>query len=409
MQSSRSPGPSRSGGAGSPPAATLALAFAAGIAASDAWLLRPTPCWLGGLLLLAALPLARLLRSGRGLPAAARTPLLVGAALLAGAAALGFELEEAARIPPGRALEGVIGARVKAVEPRRGGRRLLLDEVGSRDGALPPLPRKIELFAEDGWGGGGGALARLVGGERVRLRVRLRAPRGRSNPGSPERELALARRGIGGRGAPVHPALAVVELGDADARPGSAGGALARLRSRVARELHAAGPGGSLLASLALGDRSGIDPPTRDALRRLGLAHLLALSGLHVGLVAGLAFAVAARGLRRCPGLAARTDTRRAALWAGLAAASAYAGLAGLGPPLERALVLLACLVLAVVRRRPTGRLAPLALAAGLVLVREPAALFDVGAQLSFAASAGILAARHPVLPAAGWRRHCGE
>src|SRR5690606_11643817 len=86
-----------------------------------------------------------------------------------------------------------------------------------------------------------------------------------------------------------------------------------------------------------------------------------------------------------------------------------YALLAGFGVPVRRALMLLFGVALALGARRPAPRGAPLVAAALLVLAFEPAALFDLGAQLSFAASAALVwAARPPAAPpeepAHGWR-----
>src|SRR5690606_35401445 len=126
--------------------------------------------------------------------------------------------------------------------------------------------------------------------------------------------------------------------------------------------------------------------------------------------------AVAAyRGARilvvRLPGAARTPDPRRRALAVALVCALGYAVLAGWGLPVRRAAAMLAGFALAALRRRPARRAAPLLAAAAAVLALDPAALFDPGAQLSFAATVGLVAARRPertALEPPGVRRRLG-
>jgi len=225
-------------------------------------------------------------------------------------------------------------------------------------------------------------------GDRVRALVALRALREPQNPGVPNRVRALERRGIGALGRLLHPALHV-HLDDRSAR--SPMRAIRDRRREISRGLAAAGAGSGLVRALALGDRDGLSSEARDACRRLGLSHLLAVSGLHLGLVASLAFALARAGVGRSAWLAARCDTRHIALCVGVLAAIVYALFSGWAIPVRRALVFLLVLAVAVVRRRSGLRAEPLAAAAIAVLALEPGALFDPGAQLSFAATAALL------------------
>ena len=75
---------------------------------------------------------------------------------------------------------------------------------------------------------------------------------------------------------------------------------MAEVRRTLGSRLARAGRGADLLRALALGDRSGLEPAVREAFARLGLAHLLAVSGLHLGLVGTLTFAGMRRGSRAC-------------------------------------------------------------------------------------------------------------
>jgi competence protein ComEC len=201
----------------------------------------------------------------------------------------------------------------------------------------------------------------------------------------------------------VHPLLR------AELAPPSRGRAaleLAPLRRRGAERLLREGEGGGLLAALGLGEAVALSAGPRRALARLGLSHLVAVSGLHLWLVAGPAFLLAASALRHGAWLAARIDTRRAALVLAVAVGGLYAVFTGLAAPVQRALVFLALLALAQLTRRRLTREGVFA-AAGLgVAVLDPAAPFAPGVQLSFAAAAALAySAPGPQPTGSGWLR----
>lgn len=317
-----------------------------------------------------------------------RLGLLLVALALAGAAASSRRLE--ASLPtPGLAREATFEATLGAGPGRDA---IPLHDVRSVDGA-GPLPRHLILRLDREHGGAQASpITHGLPGERWRLRGRVRPVRSLRNPGRPDRSHVLRRRGIAATARLVHPALAV--------RVGSDGRgplhAMRGWRRARAERLAAAGPGGSLLAALSLGARDGLDPEVRDAFARLGLAHLLAVSGLHLSLVAAFVFVGVRRAVSRSAGFAARFDARNPALGAALLAAAAYAVLTGPAIPVQRAFVLLAAAVVALAARRPRRSAHPLALASLILLGREPAALFEPGFQLSFAATAALLAAASP-------------
>jgi competence protein ComEC len=167
---------------------------------------------------------------------------------------------------------------------------------------------------------------------------------------------------------------------------------LAERRLRLADGLEAAlpGPPGAFAAALVVGDRSGIEEADAEALRVSNLAHLLAISGLHMGLLTGLVFA----GLRLVlaampvPGTRARKTAAVGALAAGLA----YLLLSGATVATQRAFVMMAVAFVAVLLDRPAITLRGLALAAAVVLAIRPMSLMDVGFQMSFAATAALVA-----------------
>ena len=161
-----------------------------------------------------------------------------------------------------------------------------------------------------------------------------------------------------------------------------------RLRSGLIRILDSSGlnkEAASMTRALLLGDRSGIDPELREAYQRAGVVHLLAISGLHVGLLLALVHVILSPLLGRKSRML-RFVVSLTALWG-------YAILAGLGPSVVRAAVMFSLWALAVYMRREGESLHFLGLAALLMLgILNPYWLFQAGFQLSFAAVWGILA-----------------
>jgi len=364
----------------------LAMAQALGILLADRIEPSSMACWFAAGVALAAAVCVR-----RPAP---RVGGLACAAALAGAASLAGPLE-AARRGPSEPREASFEATAGAVSWHADRVRVDWKRAVALEGS-EPVPPGLRLYGRR-VEGPPVELQTPRPGERWRIRARLRRPAPLRNPGGSDRARSLARRGIGATGARLHPGLAV--------RVGPAGGgpmrALRIWRERRAARLTAAGPGGGLLAALALGERRALPSGARRDFARLGLSHLLAVSGLHLALAAAACFWWARAILVRVPGLAARFDVRRLALAAAVPAAVSYAALSGFGVPVQRALVLLLAAVLALGLRRPRRRAAPLALASFLLLARAPHELFTPGFQLSFGATAALLFS-HPGTPRRG-------
>ena len=359
----------------------LVIAQAGGILLADRGWVRSEPA-----LLLALLALAFGIAVRRCARLRAASAIVV--ACCAGAVALQGRLEAARFAPAGGAVESTVEGRVVRTARRADRVSVELRELRNADSGGPPLPAGIRIHGPPAPPG----LPAIEGhrvGKRIRARVRMKVPRALQNPGSRDRSRALARRGIGAIAHLAHPALHV-EMEASRAAPVSE--LFHGARADASRRLRAAGPGGGLLAALSLGDRAGLSRTTRESLAKLGLSHLIAVSGLHLSLIAALVFGLGRLTLARIAPLAERSDARRLALLAAVGCAAAYALLSGWGVPVRRALVFLIAVAVGFARRRPGRRGHPLALGAGIVLAFEPGALFDPGAQMSFAASAAILA-----------------
>ncbi len=235
-------------------------------------------------------------------------------------------------------------------------------------------------------------------GERWRLQVRLKRPHGFSNPGGFDYEARLFRQGIRANGYVRHVKKSQ-ETGTAvpvNHRLAPAGSAYQvnqlreTLRTRILASLDDHPLRGIVLA-LAIGDRQQISPPQWNVLARTGTSHLVAISGLHVGLVAGFAFFLT-YGLWRFSARAViHWPAAKAGAVAALLAAAMYAMLAGFSVPTQRALVMVAVVMLAIIVQRHTRPSNLLALALLLVLMIDPLAVMAAGFWLSFGAVATIV------------------
>ncbi len=262
-----------------------------------------------------------------------------------------------------------------------GGQRLrfgfLIDQV-SEKGHWQTLP----LLARITWYRNKLAVAP---GERWQLKVRLKRPRGFSNPGGFDYQRWLLAQGIQATG--------YVRKGKANQRLYQTGSqAVQGLRQQLSahlQQLEVPETMRALLRALGVGDRSAMSTTQWRVLQKTGTSHLLAISGLHVGMVAALVFFVARQGWSLF-GDPQRWPAPRVAAPCSMIAALAYALLAGFQVPAQRALVMVSLWMLAVMW---TGRPDPwrvwgLALLA--VLLLDPFSVAAPGFWLSFAAVALI-------------------
>lgn len=154
----------------------------------------------------------------------------------------------------------------------------------------------------------------------------------------------------------------------------------------------------ALYRSLLLGERYALSADLLELLYNAGIGHLLAISGLHLGLVAGFVFLVCHFVLLRIPSVAGRWGARPVAALAAFPVALAYSLLTGMALPALRATLMLAVFTLALVVQREKDLRNSLLLAALIILAIYPEALFAASFQLSFIAVAALILIL-PVLP----------
>ncbi|GIW73455.1 MAG: DNA internalization-related competence protein ComEC/Rec2 [Planctomycetota bacterium] len=240
----------------------------------------------------------------------------------------------------------------------------------------------------------GPQLALLHYGDLVRLSGDLERPRRPTNPGQFDWRAYCADRG-------VHAVLSVPRWGACEVLERGGGSPVwrwaHRARAWLWERLRAAVPdeqAAALLGSVLLGVREELDGAVREAFVASGTVHLLAISGLHLALLAGLVGLVLRRGLRLGP---------RACALAIMGFALGYAVLTGGRPPVVRAAVMLLALLVARLLARERSAVDALALAALVILLAEPGCLFSTGFQLSFAAVLGLLWLGQPLVQR--WQR----
>lgn len=234
-------------------------------------------------------------------------------------------------------------------------------------------------------------------GERWRLQVRLKRPHGFSNPGGFDYEAWLFQQGIRARGYVRHaPKTAPTDVPPLNQRLALAGRAywVDQIREGLRDDMLASlgdQPLRGIVLALAIGDRQFITPAQWQVLRRTGTNHLVAISGLHVGLVAGFAFFLLRRLWRLSARAVVRWPANKVGAVAALLAAVVYAALAGFSVPTQRALIMVAVVMWALVVQRHTRPSHLLAFALLMVLIIDPLAVMAAGFWLSFGAVAVIL------------------
>ncbi|MEM6620648.1 MAG: ComEC/Rec2 family competence protein [Pseudomonadota bacterium] len=288
-------------------------------------------------------------------------------------------------VPLGETVEGRV---LELSRARSGAPRLLLDQVQVYGVSPERMPKRLRLTLLDD------RFERLpLPGERIRVYATL-MPAGRPvEPGGFDFHRRAFFQSLGGVGL-SRGHLLILPRTDASGPLDSARIWLASVRYRLSKGLRDAlpGPPGAFAAAIIVGDRVDIAEEDAEALRASNLAHLLAISGLHMGILTGLVFFVVRFGLSLPPQIALRYSTKKWAAAGALAAGAAYLMLSGATIATQRAFIMVAVALGAVMLDRPALTLRSLAVAATIILLIRPISLLDAGFQMSFAATAALVA-----------------
>lgn len=149
---------------------------------------------------------------------------------------------------------------------------------------------------------------------------------------------------------------------------------------------------GGVAAAMTTGHEAWLDPEEVEVMRDSGLAHILSISGLHMAVVGGFAFFLARLLVAAWPWLALRVPGKKVAASVGLLAVGGYLVISGHPPPAERAAITASIAFIAILLDRQAITMHALAVAAFVVLLLQPEAIVTPGFQMSFAATAALVA-----------------
>ncbi|HLQ18106.1 MAG TPA: ComEC/Rec2 family competence protein, partial [Tabrizicola sp.] len=254
--------------------------------------------------------------------------------------------------------------------------RVVLQEVSPE---RTPVRVRVSLQGDQDW-------LQPLPGQVVILTANLAAPDGPVEPGAFDfRRMAFFDQ-LGAVGYTRTPVLLLEE---------PTGGALPidRLRTWLTQGMlrHMDGQAGAFAAGAMTGDRSAITEDTVQALRDSSLAHLLAISGMNMAFLTGFVFALFRYGLALVPYVALRVNTKKVAAVVSLGVALFYLLLSGANVATERAFIMIAVVLGAVLLDRRALTLRSVAVAAGILLLLKPESLLEPGFQMSFAATIALI------------------
>ncbi|WP_170394244.1 ComEC/Rec2 family competence protein [Ruegeria arenilitoris] len=260
--------------------------------------------------------------------------------------------------------------------------RVTLDRVRIGDVPADRRPQRVRLSLH------GGSVS-LAPGQRIMTTGHLSPPQGPVEPGGFDFRRHAWFQGLGAVGYTRVPVMTIAPATDA-----TEGVRVTAWRMAISERVRAILPGeiGGFAAAVTTGDRSGMGQETLKSLRASNLAHLLAISGLHMGLLTGFVFLVFRLGLSAIPSVALRLPVRKLAAVCALIAAVLYLLLSGGNVATERAFVMASVMLGAILIDRRAITLRAVAVAALIVLILRPETLLSPGFQMSFAATTALVA-----------------
>lgn len=259
--------------------------------------------------------------------------------------------------------------------------RVTLDRVVLEDLAPDRTPVKVRVSLH-----GKHVLHVPQPGETVILTAHLSAPEGPVEPGGFDfRRMAYFEQ-LGAVGYSRNPLLLL-------APPAAGEEIISRLRVFLAEGMraHMDGDAGEFAIGAMTGDRSGISQETVAALRDSSLAHLLAISGMNLAFLVGFVFLLVRKGVALVPAVALRVNAKKVAALLSLGVALFYLLLSGANVATERAFVMVAVMLGAVMLDRRAITLRTAAIAGLILLLARPESLMSPGFQMSFAATVALV------------------
>jgi competence protein ComEC len=360
----------------------LPVFMGAGVIAYYSLRFEPVP-WLGAVVALPVIALAIALPGLRWLTG----PL---AAVVLGFATAQFATARAPPIEadlPTRAT--IVSGTIRAVEALPEGRRITI-QPSFLDGSAEPLRRSVRIRLQKKDDGD------LATGDSVRIRALIRPPASPAYPGGwdLQRDAFYTGRGASGY------ALGKAERTE-QAIPSGPMRFVQWLRETIAGRVTAVIPGaaGAVSVTLLTGASMAIPEADHAAFRDSGLAHLLAVAGLHIGIVMGFALAIARFGFALNEHASLYWRTKKLAALCALATGAAYMVLTGMHVPIIRSFVMACLFTVAVLADRKPLSLRGLALAAMVLMLIAPQEVPQVSFQMSFSAVLALIAGYEALRP----------
>lgn len=362
----------------------MPVAFGAGCASYFAWKFEPA-LWPTLLLALFASGFWWILRR-RGSPRLVTWPILMICAFAWGMTVAKARSDmRAAPIAPAMAEATTIeGWVVDLDSPGTSGPRVVIAPVRIKGLAPENTPVRIRATLRDG--------ALPVPGTPVRLFAILNPPPAPASPGAYDFGRGAWFQRLGG----VAFSLGETRYAELDPAPWRLRQVMRinAFRARLAeRIIGITGMRtGGVAAAMTTGVEAWLQPDEMETMRNSGLAHILSISGLHMAVVGGFVFFLVRLLIAAWPWLALRVSSKKFAAGAGLVALGVYLIVSGAPPPAERAAITAGIAFLAILLDRRAISMHALAVAALIVMLMQPEAVVTPGFQMSFAATAALVA-----------------
>jgi len=330
-------------------------------------------------------------RFGRVRAATTLVALIVLVACGAFAGKLRTDLAARPVIPAGFGVATIDGWVMDVANPSASGERLVIAPVRIGGLSSGELPYRVRIVVPAG--------SVLGPGASIRVTTLLDPPPGPAAPGAFDFARDAWFEGMGGVGLAMKPP-AMITLAQPSWRLrlamaiNSLRWSLAeRLAGDIVRVMGTHDDGASGLAvTVATSHEDWLPDASRDDLRASGLAHMLAIAGLHMAAVCGFAFFAIRLGVAAWPWLALRVSGKKVAAVGGLIVVVLYLILSGAHPPARRAAITASVAFLAILFDRRAISLHSLSIAALLILIMQPEAVIQPGFEMSFCATAALVA-----------------
>lgn len=293
-----------------------------------------------------------------------------------------------------------VSGRILALESLEEGQgaRVLLGDLEIEGLSAAQTPRRVRLKLRDDTG--------LRPDQRIEVLAGLHPPSPPLAPGAFDFRRYMYFQGIGAVGF-VYRDAQIIDVGAGN----GVRGAFEQMRFDIQKRIEAAlSPRLSgMVQALMIGRRHAVSEEDQEAMRSSGLAHLLAISGLHVGLFSGFIFFVLRFAMASFPGFALEHPIKKYAAVLGIAAAVIYMLLAGASIPTQRALLMTGVVFLAIILDRSPVSLRLVTFAAFVVLLLSPESLTSASFHMSFAAVAALVVFYDFLRPYwSAWHRKAG-